>query len=104
MRRVALTIIGVVFLVFASWGIVSGAEEVNLEGVLNINSASIDELQMLPTIDETIAKNIVYFREANGPFPMVDDLIKVNGMTDEHLEAIRPYVSTEGDSTLKAVE
>jgi len=104
MRRVALTIIGVVFLVFASWGIVSGAEEVKLEGVLNINSASIDELQMLPTIDETIAKNIVYFREANGPFPMVDDLIKVNGMTDQHLEAIRPYVSTEGDSTLKAME
>ena len=104
MKRVALTILGVIFLLFASWGIVSGAEEVKLEGILNINSASIEQLQMLPTIDETIAKNIVYFREANGPFPMVDDLIKVNGMTDQHLEAVRPYVSTEGESTLKVME
>ena len=104
MKRVALTIIGVAFLVFASWGIVSGAEEAKLEGILNINAASVEQLQMLPTIDETIAKNIVYFREANGPFPMVDDLIKVNGMTDQHLEAIRPFVSTEGDSTLKTME
>ena len=104
MKRVALTILGVIFLLFASWGIVSGAEEVKLEGILNINSASIEQLQMLPTIDETIAKNIVYFREANGPFPMVDDLIKVNGMTDQHLEAIRPYVATEGESTLKVME
>jgi hypothetical protein len=35
---------------------------------------------------------------------MVDDLIKVNGMTDQHLEAIRPYVATEGESTLKVME
>jgi len=104
MRRVALTILGVVLLLFASWGSVSGAEEAKLEGILNINSASIEQLQMLPTIDETLAQNIVYFREANGPFPMVDDLIKVNGMTDQHLEAIRPYVSTEGESTLKVME
>lgn len=104
MKRVALTIIGVVFLLFASWGIVYGAEGATVEGVLNVNSASVEELQNLPGIDETVAKNIVYFREANGPFSMVDELIKVNGMTDQHLESIRPYVNTEGESTLKIME
>ena len=104
MRKVALAVIGVVFLVVASSGIIYGAEGVQMEGVLNVNSASVEELQNLPGIDETIAKNIVYFREANGPFSMVDELIKVNGMTDQHLEAIRPYVSTEGESTLKIME
>lgn len=104
MRRVALAVIGVVFLIFASWGMVYGAEGAKLEGVLNVNSASVEELQSLPGIDETIAKNIVYFREANGPFSMTDELIKVNGMTDQHLDAIRPYISTEGESTLKVME
>ena len=104
MKKVALTIIGVVFLVFASSGIVYGAEGATVEGVLNVNSASVEELQNWPGIDETVAKNIVYFREANGPFSMVDELIKVNGMTDQHLEAIRPYVNTEGESTLKIME
>lgn len=103
MKKSATTITGVMFIVFAFWGFSWAAEDIKVIGYLNINKASIEELQMLPDIDEKTAENIVYFREANGPFFMVDDLLKVKGMNTKKFESIRPVIRTEGESTLRVV-
>ncbi len=80
------------------------ASAVTCEGMLNINTASVEELQMLPGIGESTAQNIVDFREANGPFASIDDLLKVRGIGEVKLEAIRPFVGLEGESTLRIIE
>ena len=60
---------------------------------VDINRAGVEELTALPGIGEAIAKRIVEFREANGPFRRVEDLMKVKGIGEKSLAKIRPYVS-----------
>ena len=57
---------------------------------VNINSASAKELMALKGIGEKVARRIVEFREANGPFKSVDDLKRVDGVGGALLERHRP--------------
>ncbi len=59
---------------------------------LNINTASVEALKTLPNIGDVRAKAIVSYREANGAFERVDDLIKVNGVGPATLAAIRDLI------------
>ncbi len=74
--------------VTASSGLSSGAPS----GKININSASATELEALPGIGPVIAERIVAYREANGPFASVDDLINVSRIGPATLESIRELV------------
>jgi competence protein ComEA len=59
---------------------------------LDLNQASIEELQKLPGIGPTTAKAIVRFREKSGPFRRVEDLLAIRGITKRKLEQLRPHV------------
>ena len=52
-------------------------------------------LKTLPGIGEVLAQRIVDYRNANGPFASVDDLLEVNGIGPGILETIRPQITTE---------
>ena len=59
----------------------NNAASVNGEpGKININTATVDELMTLPGIGEARAKDIITFREQNGPFEAVEDLMKISGI------------------------
>ena len=62
-------------------------------GLININSASATELETLSGIGEVLAATIVEYREQNGPFASVDDLMDVSGIGPATLEEIRDQVS-----------
>ena len=62
--------------------------------VVNVNLASIDELQTIPRIGPAMAKRIVDYRTANGGFKNLEDLKKVKGIGEATFNKIRPYVST----------
>ena len=59
---------------------------------LDLNTATVEELQKLPGIGPTTAKAIVRFRERSGPFRRVEDLLAVRGISKRKLEKLRPYV------------
>lgn len=59
--------------------------------VVNLNSASASELTALPGIGETLAGRIVAWREENGPFARVDQVMAVSGIGPATYERIRPY-------------
>jgi len=67
-------------------------------GQINVNTATSEELQLLPGIGESIALNIIEFRDANGPFSSLDDLIKVKRIGEAKLSKIRDFIKLEGTS------
>ena len=62
-------------------------------GLININSASATELEALSGIGEVLAATIVEYRDQNGPFATVDDLMDVSGIGPATLEEIRDQVT-----------
>ena len=61
-------------------------------GKIDINSAGVELLKTLPGIGEVKAQSIVRYRETNGPFASVEDLLDVRGIGPATLEALRDLV------------
>jgi len=68
---------------------------------VNINTASAQELQLLPRVGPALAKRIVDFRTANGAFKAPEELARVKGISEKSLATLAPYVSVSGATTLK---
>jgi competence ComEA-like helix-hairpin-helix protein len=62
---------------------------------IDINTATAEDLATLPGLSATVAQNIVSFRNANGPFSAVDDLLKVEGMDQDKLNRIRDMLAID---------
>jgi len=60
---------------------------------LNINSASADQLTALPGIGPAYAQRIVEYREKNGPFHRVEDILNVRGIGEKTFEKIRDRIT-----------
>lgn len=65
--------------------------------MVNINTADAEQLILLPGIGETFAQRILDYREANGPFRTVEELLNVEGIGPGRLEAILDYITTGGN-------
>lgn len=68
--------------------------------VVNINTATAEQLSNLPRIGPAIAQRIVEFREANGAFKKAEDLLLVKGIGEKTFELLKPHVRTSGETTL----
>jgi competence protein ComEA len=77
----------------------AGKEPVKVASVdvatININTATLKELQSLPGVGQVTAERIITYRTENGPFTTVDGLTKVKGIGKKSLEKIRELVSVE---------
>jgi len=62
-------------------------------GLISLNTADVVALQSLPGVGPVLAERIVAFREANGPFSVVEDLLEVSGIGEAKLAALRDLVS-----------
>ena len=73
--------------VTASGGVASSGD-----GLININLATVDELQVLSGVGEATAKAIVEDRQNNGQFTCVEDLMRVSGIGEKKFEKIRDRI------------
>ena len=71
------------------------------KGVVNINTASTEELAYLPRIGPSVAGRIIEFREKNGKFKDPTDLLLVRGIGDTTFELIESYVTISGETSLR---
>lgn len=62
---------------------------------ININSASVDDLERLPGIGPVLSERIVAYREANGPFTSLDQIAEVDGISTGLLEQLRPLITLD---------
>jgi len=69
------------------------ATEVSSTELININTASQTELDTLPGIGPTTARKIIEYREANGPFVNVQDIINVSGIGQVTFERIKDMIT-----------
>ncbi len=71
------------------------------EGKVNINTATAEQLTLLPRVGTVVAERIVEFRDKNGRFKKAEELLLVSGIGDRTFDLIKPYVSLEGETTLR---
>jgi competence protein ComEA len=60
---------------------------------ININTATLDQLETLPGIGEVLGQRVIDYREQHGPFHSVDDLLNVSGIGPSHLADIKDSVT-----------
>lgn len=70
---------------------IEGSESTN--GTININRAEATTLEQLPGIGPAKAQAIVAYREENGPFKTVEDLLQVSGIGPKSIEKLREQVA-----------
>ena len=70
------------------------------ESKVNINTASVEQLQLLPRIGPSVAQRIVEHRKSNGQFKTAEDLMLVRGIGEKSFETLKPYLAISGETTL----
>jgi len=60
---------------------------------INLNTAFAEDLEMLPGIGESRAKDIISYREQNGPFLSIEEIQKVPGIGPGIFENIRSLIT-----------
>lgn len=64
--------------------------------IVNINTATLEQLQQLPGIGPVLAQRIIDYRDTYGPFSAVGELTKVDGIGNHRLEEILDYITIGG--------
>jgi competence protein ComEA len=80
---------------------IAADSEPSPKGVVNINTAEGEQLQLLPRVGPALAERIINFREIHGPFKSTDELVAVRGIGESSLEQLRPFVVVNGETTLE---
>jgi len=62
--------------------------------LININTASVEELDSLPGIGPTIAQRIIDYRDENGPFQTIEDILNVSGVGPSTFDQIKDLITT----------
>ena len=70
----------------------ASAKAVATTGIVNINTASAAELEALPGVGAKTAARIVEYRQKNGPFKKIEELMNVRGVGEKNFLKLKPQI------------
>jgi competence protein ComEA len=88
-------------LVFSTLAPLQAAENSAAVKKININSATLVELQDLPSIGVKIAQRIIDFRKKNGNFKRIEEIMKVKGIGEKTFLRFKNLITTGMSSASK---
>ena len=69
--------------------------EIEEELMININTANVFELQLLEGIGEKTAERIIEYRNENGNFEVIEDLMRIDGIGKKKFDAVKENICVE---------
>jgi len=96
-RMVLVLMVSLAILDAPAW-----AEKPKLEGVVNLNTATGEELSLIPGVGPARVRNILAYRRAH-PFRTVDELARIKGIGRKTVRRWRVHLAVSGPSTAQKV-
>lgn len=75
--------------------VISLPEETEKEGKVNLNQADQSQLETLPGVGPSKAAAIIEYREKNGPFKVIEDLMLVSGFGEKTFEKLKDKITVK---------
>jgi comEA protein len=91
--RIVAAILNCGLFVLLSCAVPAFAKKIPPAHPIDLNTATVKELEQLPGVGPTTAKAIVDFRTKAGRFRRIDDLLVIRGISDAKLKKMRPYIT-----------
>ena len=89
----------------ATWtlpGRAAGAQGKDLDGVVNLNTADPERLELLPGIGPAKVRAVMVYRQKH-PFRTVDELVRIKGIGRKMVRRLRVHLAVSGPTTARAV-
>lgn len=102
MRQTRAVALVIAFLFAAGAGLAAQKRKQLPLTPVDLNTATIKQLEQLPGIGASTAEAIVKFREKSGAFQRVEDLLAIRGISKTKFEKLRPYVTVGGPTKQKS--
>jgi len=101
-----ITVVCLVCVVLSLVGVplAQDAPPVKAKAKVDLNVATIDQLDELPGIGPTTAQRIIDYREENGAFKRIEDLMDVKGIGEKKFLKLKELIAVQSAPAPKPVE
>jgi comEA protein len=99
---IALTCVAAATVVSAQESATMSKTAVSAAAPINLNSATSAQLEALPGIGVRTAERIIEYRQKNGGFKKIEDLMNVQGIGEKSFLKLKPLITVAGAKTERA--